>query len=353
MTTLSHTIRADSSTAKIVVQPKAEAKLASDTAKKKAVQPKTDHAEKHASTGKDTSSVKKKPVVATPAKTVYQTKAKSTAVVENQSHIAADTAKPKQLAIVKDTIIPVAKVTVVKPTQPASFFQGHVLKMKHTNPMPINKEPADWIFFSLLLIVGTFTLTKVLHGRNIKQMRDAFFSTTISNQIIRDENLLFQRATVFLTVVFYLVSALLLYHISVVYNWNDTYISGGFGRFFIFVLFISLIYAVKLIMLKFIGFVLKIEKPVTAYIFNVFLVNNILGALLMPVLIALSYMGKYTYHGMLYIAFGLVACAYTYRLFRGVFMGVGNAKFSPYYLILYLCTLEIAPLVFFAKLLLK
>ena len=231
------------------------------------------------------------------------------------------------------------------------FYNNHELKVIHTNPVQINKENYDWIFYVLLFIVGAFTFIKVIHFKNLKQIREAFLSTTMSNQIVRDESILFQRASVFLTVIFYVVGALLLYKLSVIYDVNYPYLPGGFGRFLIFVLLISMAYSLKLIILKMIGFVFQIDKAITTYIFNVFLINNVLGIILIPILICICFMPSQYIGSIVVLAEVLVVTAFLYRVFRGITIGLSYPNFSVYYLFLYLCSLEIAPLLFLVRML--
>jgi hypothetical protein len=231
------------------------------------------------------------------------------------------------------------------------FYSDHYLKVIHTNPVPLNRENGDWIFGVLLLILIAFTFIKIIHSKNLKQVQDAFLSPTISNQIVRDENILFQRASVFLTVIFYIVGALFLYKISVVYDINYPYLPSGFGRFLIFVLIISLAYSMKLIILKVIGFIFQVDKAINSYIFSVFLINNVLGIILIPILICAFFMPSEYVRHIVMTGNILVLMAFLYRIFRGITIGLSYPGFSIYYLFLYLCSLEIAPLLFLIKIL--
>lgn len=231
------------------------------------------------------------------------------------------------------------------------FYNNHYLKVIHTNPVPLNRENGDWVFGVILIILMAFTFVKIIHSKNLKQVKDAFLSNTISNQIVRDENILFQRASVFLTVIFYIVGALFLYKLSIVYDIDYPYLPDGFGRFLIFVLIISLAYSLKLIILKIMGFIFQVDRAITSYIFSVFLVNNVLGIILIPVLICSFFMPVEYIKHIVMTGNVLVVLAFLYRIFRGITIGLSYPGFSVYYLFLYLCSLEIAPLLFLIKIL--
>jgi hypothetical protein len=266
--------------------------------------------------------------------------------------IRIEYAKPGyKLKRIKKDSLAVSDTQAAKDTNLVPFYNNHLLKTIHTNPVPLNRENSDWTFYVILFIVGAFTFIKVIHSKNLKQIREAFLSNTMSNQIVRDESILFQRASVFLTVIFYIVGALFLYKLSTFYEVSYPYLPSGFGRFLIFVLLISLVYSLKLILLKLVGFIFQVDRAVTSYIFNVFLINNVLGIVLIPILICVFFMPPAYITSLIHVGEALVVLAFVYRIIRGITIGLSYPNFSVYYLFLYLCSLEIAPLLFLIKML--
>lgn len=233
---------------------------------------------------------------------------------------------------------------------PLKLFSNHQLKQFNTHPQPTNKENTDWIFITLLLAYAAFIWVKVFYNKIFIQISQAFFNNRITNQIVRDENILVQKASVLLTIIFYLVASLFIYQISILYDWNPDYVGTGFNRFLIFAFAISLIYTIKLLILKVVGHVFMVDKAIVIYIFNIFLINNLLGIALLPVLTFISFSHVYTEYAV-YLAFVLIGGAFFYRLIRGCLIGLTYSRFSILYLFLYLCALEIAPLLVLIKIL--
>mgnify|MGYP001611693863 CR=1 FL=1 len=159
-----------------------------------------------------------------------------------------------------------------------------------------------------------------------------------------------QRASVLLTIVFNLVAALFLYQLSVIVGWSSDFTGSGFSRFLIFTLAISAGYTFKYIILKFVGFVFQIDKAITVYIFNIFLINNVLGLGLLPVLISLAFLPFINALLVVKIAGIIALSAFIYSIIRGLTIGFGFPRFSSFYLFLYLCALEIAPLLVLIRL---
>ncbi len=234
--------------------------------------------------------------------------------------------------------------------RPEGLFAGHQLKQINKHPQPTNRENSDWIFFTLLLAYAAFIWVKVFYNKIFEQISQAFFNNRITNQIVRDENILVQKASVLLTIIFNLVASLFIYQVSVIYAWNPDYVGTGFNRFLIFAFAISFVYTIKLAILKIIGHIFQIDKAIAIYIFNVFLINNLLGIVLLPVLTFISFSHIYNEYGV-YLAVVLSGSAFLYRISRGALIGIGYSRFSILYLFLYLCALEIAPLIVLVKLL--
>jgi hypothetical protein len=230
------------------------------------------------------------------------------------------------------------------------LFKGHQLHPVHTAPLPVMRKTPDWFTLALVIVVIAFAWIRAFYFKIFRQIVSAFFSNSISNQIVRDENILVQRASVLMSFIFYLTSALFLYQVSIYFNWQYRFIGEGFLRFLVACLIIAFAYSIKMVMLKGLGEVFKLDKPVATYIFNIFLINNILGVLLIPVVISIAYVVTLSSGIMIYTGIVIVIIAFIYRLVRAFSIWMTLQGVSLFYLILYFCTLEIAPLVIIIKL---
>ncbi len=120
--------------------------------------------------------------------------------------------------------------------------------------------------------------------------------------------------------------------------------------FLICAMSVSLVYFVKLIVISFLGYILKADQQVKEYFFNIFLINNFIGLLFLPLVIIMAYLPGAPPETIIKTGVGLFFASMIYRALRGVVIGSGNINFSLYHLFLYLCTLEILPLVVLIKL---
>jgi hypothetical protein len=233
---------------------------------------------------------------------------------------------------------------------PVVLFPRHELAVRHENPLPLNHATPDWIFPVLLSTLAMFTFLRIFYARYFSRLFSAFANSNMANQVVRDENLLIQRASVLLNIVFYMVAALFLYFLSSVRHWEMEGLDYGFSRFLFFTILVAAVYSFKLIILKACGYIFGLDREMAAYIFNIFLVNSILGMALLPLTGLLAFASWIPITWITGAALAVIAAAFVYRLFRGVLIAMSTPSFSPVYLILYLCALEIAPLLVVLKL---
>jgi hypothetical protein len=224
-----------------------------------------------------------------------------------------------------------------------NIYHGHELKPVNSHAIMRENVMPDWFFPLILLVLAIFAWMRVFYNRFFIQMLQAFTNSNLANQIVRDENIFIQRSSVILSVIFNLIGALLLYLLSVHYGWHLGGIGNGFNRFLFFLIVVTSAYAMKFLILKTCGWLFEQEREMATYIFHIFLINNLLGIILLPFICLLAYNESISGSWLIIPPLIFASIAFIWRLFRGIQIGIaGNT--SPLYLFLYLCTLEIAPL---------
>jgi hypothetical protein len=107
---------------------------------------------------------------------------------------------------------------------------------------------------------------------------------------------------------------------------------------------LSIIYFVKFLGLKLSGWLFNMKEAADAYIFIVFIINKMIGILLLPFLVLLAFTEGNTYSASLTISWIVIAGLLAYR-FVLTYAAVRNqVKVNPFHFFLYLCAFEIAPL---------
>lgn len=102
-----------------------------------------------------------------------------------------------------DSLVRIVPAPPVK-TSPAiiNLYGDHALQPTHNGPIDRPYVSPDWLFPILLLIAAVFTWLRVFYNKYFTQLFEAVVNNNLTNQIVRDENILVQRASVYLSIVF-------------------------------------------------------------------------------------------------------------------------------------------------------
>jgi hypothetical protein len=111
------------------------------------------------------------------------------------------------------------------------------------------------------------------------------------------------------------------------------------------------IFLFKHVMINAVSYLFSEEQQARRYNFLIMVFNCVLGFFLVPFNFFIAFSAKGDYQ--IFIAFwmvGLVAIFYAYRALRSAGIGSKFLNSSPFHFLLYLCAVEIAPVLLLVKL---
>ena len=115
------------------------------------------------------------------------------------------------------------------------------------------------------------------------------------------------------------------------------------------ILGLSGIYFIKFIGLKISGWIFNMQEAANSYIFIIFIINKMIGILLLPFLILMAFTSGDVYSIGVTLSWCLVTGLLVYRIIL-TFGAIRNqVKVNPFHFFLYLCAFEIAPLLLIYK----
>ena len=204
-----------------------------------------------------------------------------------------------------------------------------------------------WIIGAIIGLLIYTALLNLFFGSDVRSVIQSFYSKTALSQVDKEGGLINSWAFIALFILFSLAVGLVLYQLTVYYNVN--YNINGFERFITLSLMVSLLFVVKFLLLKFIGFIFEINRPVSQYIailnmtyFNiafVFLIVTVcislLDSRLIPVLLAITWI--------------LTGIIFAWQFLRNSVNILSEFRFHKFYLFIYLCALEICPVLVLIK----
>lgn len=208
----------------------------------------------------------------------------------------------------------------------------------------------DSFFYLLVAILFYFALIRIFFEKYFNNLMTLFFRVSLRQQQIREQVLQTPLPSLLLNILFVVSAGF--YASSLL---HDSSIGDGVNFWVLYgwcMLILAVIYLVKFMVLKFIGWVFSISRATDIYIFVVFLVNKMMGIFLLPFLILITFSGDEARGIFTTISMTMVVVLWIYRALAAYRPVRNEIKLTPFYFFLYLCAFEIAPLLLIYKVLL-
>lgn len=220
------------------------------------------------------------------------------------------------------------------------------------SPQPSLLEPSIyannflfWIFLVSLILMAFV----VANARSsIANAYSAVMSDSALRQIYKEPVGWGSAPYISLYVLYWLSLAIFIYLLLSHFGVSMAY--GKVTTFLLCLAGVSIIYLFKHIVLYCIAQIFPVSKEVRTYNFIILTVGVILGLLLMPLNIFIAYAPDSVSSLFIYVTFGVIGLAYLVRSLRGLMVASPFFTDNKFHFLLYLCTVELAPLLIIIKL---
>ena len=203
----------------------------------------------------------------------------------------------------------------------------------------------SWLIAIIICLLIYTALLNIFLGKDLKMVIQSFYSK--QTQLDKEGGMINSWAFIGLFVLFSLTFGLVLYQLTVYYK--VTLPISGFQRFISISVFISLLFALKFFILKFIGFVFDVNKVVSEYVAILNLTYFNIAFVLLSVAICLSLISSRFIPGLLIFTLASIAIIFAWQYLRNSVNIISNIRFHKFYLFIYLCALEICPILILIK----
>jgi len=249
-----------------------------------------------------------------------------------------------------DTTITLQSATPMQPVFEKSMFQNHRLQPTDFQINRTYNAQPDWVLAVLVCCFILLAWVRVFYPKRIQQIFRAPFSKRFINQLTRDGNLFRERIAVALGMVYILTFALLFYECNEkVFGITIQGVTGI--SFYGLIIAMSIgILAVKVTLVQFLGAIFKTRETTNNYLLNLLIFALLSGPVLLTALVFIVYLKSVV---ILYICLLIFILLLAFRFMRGFFIGMALTKFSYLFLFVYLCSLEILPVLVLIKILLN
>jgi len=215
--------------------------------------------------------------------------------------------------------------------------------VKEGSARPMREQWIIGVIICMLLYAG---MVNLLMGKDIEIVFRSFYNKR-SVQAGKEEGLLNSRAFLAMFVLFGLTSGLFIYQVSAAY---DKYYSiSGFQLFISLAVIIVLLFALKLLVLRLIGFIFNINRIVGEYIAILYLTYFNIAFVFLPLTLCFGLLSAKFAPVILITALVLVVVIFIWQYLRSSVNIISSFRFHKFYLFVYLCALEICPVLILIK----
>lgn len=228
-------------------------------------------------------------------------------------------------------------------------FNGSLAKGEITGiRQSIGKE---WLFYYLVLLFIIFAILRRAFPKYFGDLFRLFFRTTLKQRQIREQLMQTPLPSILLNGFFVLSAGL---YISFLFQFFHLDPTGNFWLLYLYCCgALTGIYFVKFIVLKFSGWLFNVPEAANAYVFVVFIINKMIGLLLLPFLLMLAFSDGDIYMAIMSLSWCLVSGLLIYRFILAYGALRNLVKVNLFHFLIYLAAFEIVPLLLIYKALLS
>jgi hypothetical protein len=278
-----------------------------------------------------------------------------TAHADTAHLLRADTLLAKQDSLLQHG------VAKMKPVSPYDLYVQQLIKenvfFKADKPRyyDMNTErpyrDLDWLVYLVGFIVLLLSIVRLVYMKYFSDLFRAFLNPTLSQRQLKDQLSQSPFPNFLLNIFFSISLGLFLYLVM----YRQQYITTNANAWMLIpglMILVALIYMIKFLMLRFCGWLFGNTDLADAYIFILYLINKILGILLVPFLVILAFCDPEIARIFLHVSLFFIALLIVYRYIRSYSLVKQYLSFSRLHFFLYLCAFEVAPVLILTKVLL-
>lgn len=201
----------------------------------------------------------------------------------------------------------------------------------------------DWFLVVVVALVGLTGLIRFRWRRYLSDVFSVVLFPNVANKLQATHYKGLRRApSIWMGFLFYAAFSVFLFETMYVSQHSLFGWEGGQLLFGLFA-FLVVIFTARSVAYRFVGWIFRVGKPTSEYLFHSYLMARAFGVMLMPLVALSPFLEPEIRVWVPKIGLGLFVLLYVMLIGRGIRLNL-RGTLSGYYIILYLCALEILPL---------
>jgi hypothetical protein len=206
----------------------------------------------------------------------------------------------------------------------------------------------DWL---LAVVIGSLILLawlKLFYNKFFDQTIQSIGNFQLSTKLLRDQNLFSRRVAFALNVNFVVVGAAYIFLLFGILHIRPLSLNG-FLSFLVYAGVLAGLLILRWMSSRILGHLFRMHYEFREYQHELLLIYKNLGIYLLALVIGIAYIREDFRIYLVILSGGLLISAFLLRLIKGLKIVLNNKDILIFYLILYLCTLEILPILIFYR----
>lgn len=230
------------------------------------------------------------------------------------------------------------------------YFKGEPRRSnldRQDGTLKVHRE--NWILFTVLALIFGVGMIRVFFPSDIKLVFQGYWDDRVLLSVSKEDTILTSWPFIFLFILF---SGAIGLFVSLFYAYElNRFDFITFSNYMKTVGMVGGLFTLKIGFIRFLSFVFEIRKLVKEYVTVLYLIYFNTLFFMLPVLLILSLVPLTSVGIVLHLAIVGAGLLFFYRFLKTAAHIMSMYKFSISYLILYLCCLEIAPILILLRLL--
>nr|MCS3813716.1 hypothetical protein [Mucilaginibacter sp. X4EP1] len=245
------------------------------------------------------------------------------------------------------------KSVFVNETFRTNLLYGERLSSEHLKQKNIlnagapRKVRDSWVITAIIGLLIFTALLNLFFGKDIASVIQSFYNKQAFSQLDFGGGLINSWAFIGLFILFSMAFGLVLFQVA---DYNNVYYElSDVQLFFALSVVVGLLFLIKFLILKFLGFVFGVNQVVSQYITILNLTYFNIAFVLLAVAACFSLLASRFIPLLINFTIVIVAIIFVWQYIRNSVNIISNFRFHKFYLFIYLCALEICPILILIK----
>lgn len=207
----------------------------------------------------------------------------------------------------------------------------------------------QWVVFWLIFLVFLLGVIRYVFSGYVSFLIYSYYQDTAFGQISKEDNQFTSWPFLFMYVFSGLTLALFIYEVLISGHYGNSF-PAGIQNYLVLSVSLILLLSLKILFTKFIAFIFESQKVIRQYIVTIYLSYINAGLIALPMVFAMAFLPFEHVRWIIPLTGAIIIIVLLYRVVKVLINLFTQYRFSKFYLIVYLCTLELSPILVLLKL---